>query len=84
MNTQVTHTSEIWMNHQTYKKPDVLRVYGSKYPHFGFACTACGSLEVFISLGDGITEGKCIDYNTIGRRRLDDIRKSGYTDGVLA
>ena len=62
MNTQVIHTSEIWMNNQ-YSKPDLLRFYGPKYPHFRFACPACGSLEVFVSLRNGNTEGKCLDCN---------------------
>lgn len=62
--TQVIQASEIWMNAQMFKKPDVLRIYGPKFPHLRFSCPACGSLEVFIShnLDEG-TDGKCLDCN---------------------
>lgn len=64
MNTQMIPTSEIWMNTQSLKKSDLLRIYGPKYPHFRFSCPACGSFEVFISWDSkkGV-DGKCLDCN---------------------
>lgn len=61
MSAQVIHTSEIWMNRQNYLKSDFLRIYDPKYPHFEFACPACGSLDVFVSLRNDKTVGKCLD-----------------------
>ena len=64
MNPQVIRTSEIWTNSQIIKKPDVLRIYGPKFPHLNFSCPACGSLEVFISWHvQKHTDGKCLDCN---------------------
>ncbi|MEM3089214.1 MAG: hypothetical protein QXY22_01450 [Candidatus Nitrosotenuis sp.] len=61
MNPQVIQTSEIWMNSQMFKKPDVLRIYGPKFPHLRFSCPACGSLEVFISWHGQQSDGVCFD-----------------------
>lgn len=55
------HTSEIWMNSNPTKKPDTLAIY-AKFPHMGFICPACGSLDVFFRWTNPRNpEGQCLD-----------------------
>ena len=61
MNTQMDRTSEIWINVNS-RKPDPLVIYAPKFPHMGFICPACGSVDVFMRRDNpGQLEGKCLD-----------------------
>lgn len=62
MNTQMDPTSEIWVNTKITKKPDTIAIYAPKFPHMGFICPVCGSVDVFVSWnGQRKIEGQCLD-----------------------
>jgi len=62
MDTQMDHTSEIWINTNNVRKPDTLAIYAPKFPHMGFICPACGSVDVFIRWNSPRQiDGQCLD-----------------------